>query len=204
MYTINDIKNPIIERPNFISNWDNVLTSKECKDIIDYFNNLKQLGLTQDRSSQSSNRYVKEDESITSLIHPEVFNFPSTHPINRLVLEKVIYHYEMYAKEYCALQISGKNIYYSKIQYTKPGQGYHIWHAESEQLLTASRVAVFTLYLNTVELGGETEFLHQGVRVEAVEGRLSIFPAAFTHAHRGNPPLSGDKYIITGWIEFAE
>jgi hypothetical protein len=203
MYSLTDTKNSIIERPNFISNWDNVLTSKECKDIIDYFNKLKHLGLTKDRSYQALNNYAKEDEAI-SLIHPEAFNFPSTHPIISSIVEKVIHYYNIYAKEYCSLQISSKNIYYSKIQYTKPGQGYHIWHAESEQLLTANRVAVFTLYLNTVELGGETEFLHQGVRVEAVEGRLSIFPAAFTHVHRGNPPLSGDKYIVTGWIEFAE
>jgi hypothetical protein len=203
MYSLNDTKNSIIERPNFISNWDNVLTSKECKDIIDYFNKLKHLGLTKDRSYQAFNRYSKEDESV-SLIHPEAFNFPATHPIISGIVEKVIHYYEIYAKEYCSLQTSRKNIYYSNIQYTKPSQGYHLWHAESEQLLTSNRVAVFTVYLNTVELGGETEFLHQGVRVEAVEGRLSIFPAAFTHAHRGNPPLSGDKYIVTGWIEFAE
>ena len=24
-----------------------------------------------------------------------------------------------------------------------------------------------------------------------------------THVHRGNPPLSGSKYIITGWLEFG-
>lgn len=26
--------------------------------------------------------------------------------------------------------------------------------------------------------------------------------AGFTHTHRGNPPISGTKYIITGWVEF--
>jgi len=26
--------------------------------------------------------------------------------------------------------------------------------------------------------------------------------AAFTHTHRGNPPLSNAKYIVTGWTEF--
>ena len=30
-------------------------------------------------------------------------------------------------------------------------------------------------------------------------GDLLIFPAAFTHTHRGNPPLGGVKYIATTW-----
>lgn len=59
----------------------------------------------------------------------------------------------------------------------------------------------FIVYLNDVEGGGETEFLYLGRRVSPVQGRLVIFPAGYTHTHRGNPPLSGEKYILTGWIE---
>jgi hypothetical protein len=65
-----------------------------------------------------------------------------------------------------------------------------------------SRVLVFTLYLNDVEEGGETEFLYLSKRVQPKTGRMVIWPAGFTHTHRGNPPLKGDKYIITGWVEF--
>jgi len=40
------------------------------------------------------------------------------------------------------------------------------------------------------------------MRVKPKQGTLLIWPAAFTHTHRGNPPLSNVKYITTGWIEF--
>ena len=50
--------------------------------------------------------------------------------------------------------------------------------------------------------GGETEFLYQSMRVKPKQGTLLIWPAAFTHTHRGNPPLSNEKYIVTGWTEF--
>ena len=39
------------------------------------------------------------------------------------------------------------------------------------------------------------------------EGFIGIFDNAvddFTHTHRGNPPLTADKYIITTWVEFIE
>ena len=58
------------------------------------------------------------------------------------------------------------------------------------------------IYLNDVEEGGETEFLYQSIRVAPKAGTLLIWPAGFTHTHRGNPPLSGDKYIATGWVQY--
>ena len=61
----------------------------------------------------------------------------------------------------------------------------------------------FTLYLNDVEEGGETEFLYLSRRIEAKVGRLAIFPASFEYTHRGNPPISNEKYILTGWVEFG-
>jgi hypothetical protein len=59
-------------------------------------------------------------------------------------------------------------------------------------------------YLNDVEEGGETEFLYQKKRVKPVKNRVVVWPAGFTHTHRGNPPLSNAKYIITGWVEWIE
>ena len=91
-----------------------------------------------------------------------------------------------------------------RIQKTKPSQGYHIWHCDAGGLHTGHRLIVITLYLNTVEEGGETEFLYQSRRVPAVQGTLSLSPAAWTHTHRGNPPLKGTKYIITTWLELTE
>ena len=61
---------------------------------------------------------------------------------------------------------------------------------------------VSMLYLNTVEKGGETEFLYQNMRVTPEQGTLVLFPTYWTHPHRGNPPLEGEKYIMDGWLEY--
>ena len=57
------------------------------------------------------------------------------------------------------------------------------------------------MYLNDDFEGGETEFLYQNKRIVPKRGQFLIWPATYTHAHRGNPPLSGKKYITTSWIE---
>tara|TARA_R110002020_G_scaffold1439_3_gene6502 strand:+ start:1000 stop:1584 length:585 start_codon:yes stop_codon:yes gene_type:complete len=113
--------------------------------------------------------------------------------------------YPAYVQKYPILKKFNKHkIYDLKLQKTEKGEGYHQWHSEMMDAETRNRFIVISLYLNTIEKGGETEFLDQGLRVEAVKNRFVMFPATYTHVHRGNPPLSGTKYIITGWVEFGE
>lgn len=110
--------------------------------------------------------------------------------------------YSEYVKKYEILNyIKHHNIYEVKIQKTLPGEGYHIWHCENISLEHRTRICAFILYLNDVDEGGETEFLYQKTRIKPEKNKLLLFPANYTHIHRGNPPLSGEKYILTGWIE---
>tara|TARA_R100001132_G_C3272729_1_gene94712 strand:- start:2119 stop:2751 length:633 start_codon:yes stop_codon:yes gene_type:complete len=112
--------------------------------------------------------------------------------------------YPVYCKKYSLLETCDRHtIYDLKLQKTQPGEGYHIWHIENESMKTRSRLMAVMVYLNDVEEGGETEFLYQKCRFKAKKNTLLIWPAAYTHVHRGNPPLSGDKYVITGWIEYG-
>jgi len=57
-------------------------------------------------------------------------------------------------------------------------------------------------YLNDVEEGGETEFHYQDMKVKPKKGSLIIFPAGFTHTHKGNIPLSDEKYVVTSWLMY--
>ena len=86
-------------------------------------------------------------------------------------------------------------------------EGYYAWHYEaySTEPSMKDRQMAFMWYLNDVSGGGETEFRFQKRKVEPKVGSAAIFPAFWTHTHRGNPPSEGQtKYIITGWIECTE
>ncbi|AQS35623.1 2OG-Fe(II) oxygenase superfamily [Shewanella psychrophila] len=84
--------------------------------------------------------------------------------------------------------------------------GYPHWHSElfpqaghNEAL---HRVVLYMFYLNDVEEGGETEFFYQNRKLTPKKGTMVIAPAGFTHSHRGNKPISNDKYIATSWVMF--
>lgn len=73
--------------------------------------------------------------------------------------------------------------------------------------LGGQRVATFIAYLNTVPLGGETEFPRAGVKVAAVQGNACFFsyrtaagqPDPLT-LHSGNAVIDGEKWIAVKWL----
>jgi hypothetical protein len=84
--------------------------------------------------------------------------------------------------------------------------GYPHWHSEicprDSQDETLHRVLLYTFYLNSVPEAGETEFHYQNRKIKPEVGTLIFAPAGFTHTHRGNKPIGGDKYIATSWVLF--
>ena len=114
--------------------------------------------------------------------------------------------YDEYTNKYSTLRDNGKiRATVMKMQRTGPGGGYHVWHGEQGPGANSNRVVTYMLYLNSIapEDGAETEFLHQKKRFNPTENTMVIWPAAYTHAHRGNPVLGEThKYIVTGWFYY--
>ena len=86
------------------------------------------------------------------------------------------------------------------LQKTEPLEGYHSFHCENITSSNRFRILAWMIYLNDVEEGGETEFLYQQLKIKPKANTTVIWPAGFTHLHRGNPPISETKYILTGWF----
>lgn len=92
-------------------------------------------------------------------------------------------------------------------KYERGRGGYFAWHTEISAADPSGeklhRVLPFMYYLNDVEEGGETEFYYYPQRnTRPAKGTLLLWPAYFTHTHRGAVPRSSDKYILTSWILF--
>ena len=80
---------------------------------------------------------------------------------------------------------------------------YGAWHNESGTFSMSRRIFAFLIYLNNVADGGETEFLYADLKVKPKKGTLLIHPAGFPYYHRGNMPISNDKYILISWMSYC-
>ena len=91
------------------------------------------------------------------------------------------------------------------IQHYKPGEGFYKWHTENTGYsYNLNRHLVFMTYLNDVENGG-TEFYHfPDLKIQARKGLTLIWPAGWTHTHKGVISDVDEKYIITGWYSFYD
>tara|TARA_R110002012_G_scaffold146607_1_gene304915 strand:+ start:135 stop:728 length:594 start_codon:yes stop_codon:yes gene_type:complete len=186
---------------NFIGVYDNYILPEECDRAIKLFEDQNKFNNTIDRMSS-------ENSPITQKQDKQFYASPSNLNIWWEDLKTIIINYDMSWKHY--VQNTGADTAYDmdkffytnlKIQKTLPTEGYHIWHVEhGKSYENAARAFVFSIYLNDVEEGGETEFLHFSKRIKPKKGRIVIWPASFPYLHRGNPPLSGEKYILTSWM----
>jgi hypothetical protein len=181
---------------DFIGVYKNAYSKEFCNNIINIFNQNPQHQHNRQILEETTPKIYKNDVALQNEAIPLEIH-------NEFITKFFDKFYTYYTSEYPELKyFSFHSINHFKVQRTLPTEGYHVWHSETGDMSVANRILAWTLYLNDVEEGGETEFLYQSLRIPPKTGTLCIFPAYFTHLHRGNPPLSGVKYIATGWVEF--
>ncbi len=182
---------------NFIYHKKAAVSLKRCQDAITFF---------EDRLSDNNSSIpveYRDDEikkCIDMFVQREGFD----------VFEKALQtaqkeYYEKYMLPCFIRRFNLADVY--KIQKYHGNDSYFTLHCEmngdgckEEQ----SRILAWMIYLNDVtDGGGQTEFPAQGKRFKARAGDLLMWPAYFTHPHKGIPSKVQTKYIATGWCGFT-
>jgi len=194
----------INEQDNFIGGWY-INDTSICDQIIKFHNDME---LVEDGTykgivalSTDTQCYVPEvKDSIDCILNKDPFLYNDYATVLQQVLDQYMEKYPR-CNEYDPFSVQQ----YINIQKYNPGGGYHQWHTERAQAWPqeiASRHLVFMTYLNDVSDQGETEFLHQKVKVKPEKGLTLIWPADWTFTHRGIASHTQTKYIVTGWFNY--
>ena len=193
-----------IKHEQFIGIYEDAFSKQFCEEAVTYFENMNKTGFCHNRQNfEGILKHKKDDYTV----FPHYEALVDLTPTQKLISEfgTIFWSncYSDYSNKFSSLQEAEKHFIFScRIQKTEIGGGYHEWHFESNTRAVSQRLMAWMVYLNNVEEGGETEFLYQHIRIKPKAGTLLLWPAGYTHTHRGNPPLSNSKYILTGWVEF--
>lgn len=195
-----------IEYNGFIGIYSNVYPEGYCQHLINEFDRLEKDSVGANRwQSERAPESKKNDYQIN-------LNMPSQHTqdfenkqIVPMFFDGLQICYDEYICKFSVLQNAKIRANVMKMQRTPPGGGYHVWHCEQGRDDHASRALVYMLYLNSLqpEQAGETEFLYQQQRIRPTKNQMILWPAAYTHAHRGNTVFGKQsKYVVTGWFHY--
>ena len=183
--------------PDFIEVYDDVLTSTQCKDIINY------IDTNELHEAMIDGRVQPDIKDCLQCMDTHLNdNSIAAKHIKKVLYDKTKDYVEKYPELNTSLDrwvlISPYNL-----QKYNPKQGYPKVHCEHATVESSLRMLVWMIYLNTVTDDGGTEFPQHNKITDAVEGRLVLWPAGWTHCHKGIVSNTQTKYIATGWYEFV-
>ena len=181
---------------NFIEIYDNALTSKMCKGIIHFFDVAPPEDKFEGRTSLGVNKNYKDSLDIT-------LEFDKLTEIDQIIIPVLRTYIEKYKEKHVEINYVFPWSLTNKwnIQKYEPTQAYHDPHCECADG-NQKRILAWMIYLNTVTDKGGTRFTNYDIVTDAVEGRLVIWPAYWTHTHHGVASPTQTKYIATGWFQF--
>jgi len=183
---------------NHILRMKGLVPEDECKKIINYFESHSELHFEGFVGGNKKGDDFKKDTEISC-------NFDKSQGpcwISKYINTALTEYIKQYP-EIDRLELFEK-CHNFKLQRYFPSEGYFLYHCEnygsSEQIV--SRVLAWMIYLNDVKDGGYTEFPNQKKKYQPRAGDVLLWPAYFTHTHRGITSKSQTKYIATGWFNF--
>ena len=190
----------LVSNSDFFGIYDNALTKKECQILINQFENSPK---REGRSYSDGDLVVNEDQK--KCIEVEDSGFSNKSIISRIINERLRECIDKYKKEYPSIdEFIARWVIdnaYNFQKYETEEDGFKVWHTEAGGAPTARRVLAWMFYLNDAKSG--TEFINYPT-VNAKMGRCVIWPAGWTHVHKGVVPNKGLKYIVTGWASYVE
>jgi hypothetical protein len=159
---------------NYIFIQDKFLNDTECDKLIDFYH-------------KNKDKIVTENNYIFCNMQPNKYLSKKLNKIPSLYIEK-----------YPEANITVDKWYLEeiRIKHFKPKNSFENWHSE-HQVSTPLRMLALQIYLSSHKCG--TRF-YRYKTIKSEKGRLAIWPAYFTHTHKGQVcPDNLNRFILSGY-----
>ncbi len=185
----------------FVRVYENALADTLCDEIVDRFE--------QDTMHQTGPGGVPKGtahaDALSSWTELNIQSLPHWDDVLAQLLPVTTRFSERYADD-CQIWFPSRaklEDYRIKRYQPDPGDQFHP-HVDIDCLDHAKRFLVLFWYLTDVEEGGETFFNDLDYGVTPKKGRMLMFPPFWMYPHTGVRPISGTKYILGTYLNFAE
>ncbi len=179
------------------------ITRPQCASCIEWFWN-------NDDLHQQGQVYGGDDSITNASLHTNLERkntiqaYPSPDdPISDFMTEVMTDGWKEYSKTLPTPQGQPMSFSDYSVRVYYKGQGKFLEHVDQSAGPNVIRTFGIILYLNTVEEGGETDFMDYKLKIKPEAGKLVIFPCNYLFRHEGTVPLSEDKYIITSFLNLG-
>ena len=178
--------------------YDDALDKEFCDRVIDLFESDPESQFNRDRQSTWIEYLITRNQR------------PEWREIEQRLVDNMARHLKDYSTHPAAKMLglrAPRAFEHLKIKKYRAGQDqedHFPLHIDAYDKKTSVRIVGFLWYLNTVEEGGETTFPVIGPSIAPRTGRLVILPPMWMYEHVGQPPISGDKYIVTSYLNFRD
>ena len=184
-------------QPHFIGSWAQK-NEELCDQLIQYFERNRE---KHKKGTTASGVNLESKNSMDISISPKDLKQEGNEIFNTY-FQNLFECYKDYMEQWPFLKTFANKLDIGKfnLQRYLKGQHFNGVHSERTNLETSHRVFAWMTYLNDVNESGETYFSHYDVSIKPQKGLTLIWPADWTHAHKGHVINYGSKYIITGWM----
>ena len=194
---------------DFIEVYENTLSEEVCDKTIKYIDLVLEL-LPEDRKrgtigAPQGDVYEPENKDSYDLS----MKLDDDNEISKEIRKALLPRIDKYIESNSQLELlppwKYRNSY--NLQKYEPGMGFHLLHCENAGHIfqqSVDRLGAWMIYLNTITDGGGTYFDNYDRTMDAVQGRCVIWPAYWTHFHKGIVSKTETKYIATGWMSIID
>jgi len=181
----------MVKLNDLILTYDNSLSEKTCDKLISFFENNSDFheSILQSGKPNFTQVNLTRNKNHLEKIHNELI--------------QVVFNYKDQYYKYVHEEVFPKTHAFEEFRikrYNTGGEDRFDTHVDVKDYPSARRFLSFFWYLNDVENGGETVF--EDLIIKPKRGKLVIFPPLWMFPHRGNPPISNSKYLLSTYLHY--